>query len=83
MELFTYSYSYFGPFFRKQKGFYLQKSMKCKNFESQYRKIAQNADRTLKFQGDDVLSEKERKRQSRLHLYYLELILFNSCELLI
>ncbi len=47
MELFTYSYSYFGPFFRKQKGFYLQKSMKCKNFESQYRKIAQNADRTL------------------------------------
>ncbi len=38
---------HFGPFFRKQKGFYLQKSMECKNFEAQYLEIAQNADRTL------------------------------------
>ncbi len=59
MELFTYSYSvttylhcdisfvsgvHFGPFFRKQKGFYLQKSMEHKNFEAQHLKTAQNAE---------------------------------------
>lgn len=34
--------------------FYLQKSTERKNFEAQYLKTAQNADRTLELQGGDM-----------------------------